>query len=142
MVEEKLPAGDGPLDPDFPKAGPEVFGIELLDAVGSERESHVPVEPRIGRAIEVDVTGGVGGAGRQGDCDGLLNGVVADGQLVLKHLRRLEAIDLALIADFLLVIIGGNEVHVLAQGAKNPKRHRRDEDDEMGDDGDGPGIAR
>ena len=53
--------------------------------------------------------GGVRKLGRERDGDLLLAGVVRDGNLLIELLRALQAAQLALAFDFLLVVIGADQ---------------------------------
>ena len=92
----------------------------------------------------MDAAGGTGVQMRRGQAqqDLAFGGVVAKRDFAANGRGAVQAVELFLEPDFLLVVFGPEQVHVLAHGVADPRGIGGGEDDKPHDDGVRPMVAR
>src|SRR5688500_11684950 len=111
-----------PVETHFPQTALEIDNADLLHAIGGRRERDFFVEPGIGRPVKVDRafnTSSTHFTG-QGDADILLREIVSDDRFAVEGAGARQPVDLRLILDFVLVIVGADELIVVAHGKADP----------------------
>lgn len=91
----------------------------------------------------MDDTGGVRGVGgREGDVDHGLRGVVGGGDVAGEFAGAAEAVDLLLVANLLVVVVGADEIDALSQRPRGVGDDATDEEDEDATSAVGQGSTR
>ena len=107
-----------PENMNLPKARPESFRVHALGAIRADRERHLVVQPRVGRAVKVNAPrhflASMGSW--QGNSDKRPDRVVRDRDFRVKETRPSKTFDALLKADLVLVIVLSDKVHILAHG--------------------------
>src|SRR5258708_26474171 len=100
------------------------------------------IELSVGGTIKVDRAGTLRRLSWwQLKCDGLMNGIVGNANQLAQGSGPLQPIELFLVADFLFIIVGSDQVDVLGGGKEDETDQSRKEENEKDRDNDGPGIA-